>query len=134
MSRVLGIDYGTKRVGLAFGDFQSGVVIPFKVVQNDRQLLSYLRNLCEEYRITSIVLGLPVSERYHEAEAAVRAFSKQLIESTGYDIVFQDEQESTVYARALLQTKGWNEKQIREKVDMFAAMKILEDYLKKAGK
>jgi len=134
MSRILGIDFGRKRVGLALGDLQSGVVTPFKVVQNDRQLLAHLKNLCEEYRVTQIVLGLPVSKKYHEAETAVRAFSEHLSKKTGYAIVFQDERESTVYATTLLKTKGWNEKQIREKVDMFAAMKILEDYLKKAEK
>ena len=134
MSRFLGIDYGRKRVGLAIGDIPSGVVTPFKVVQNDRQLMAHLKNLCETYRVTKIVMGLPISERYHEAEEAVRAFAARFSESTGYEIIFQDERDSTVYARTLLQTKGWSEKQIKEKIDMFAAMKILEDYLKKTEK
>lgn len=55
--RYLGIDYGSKRVGLALSDEDGRMAFPYKIIQNDPELLIVINNVCNEEKISDIVLG-----------------------------------------------------------------------------
>jgi len=130
MGRVLGIDYGLKRVGLAVTDDLRMLSSPLKVLPNDSELLNKIHDLCLEYSVDLLVIGLPVSDTYHEAEKMVRDFSKEIQAKIGLPVEFQDESYSSVYAESFLKMTGKNRKKRKMELDKFAAHKILSDYLK----
>ncbi len=131
MARILGIDYGRKRVGLAVSDDLEWSARPLRILGNTPNLLSKLEDICTEYNIKKIVLGMPHSEKYKDAENAVNHFALDLKGHMDIEVVFQDETNSSIYARTYLRTTGMSPQKIKEKLDMYAAQKILEDYLKR---
>lgn len=130
MGRLLGIDYGSKRVGLAVTDELQMLASPLEVLQNDASLFSKLKKIHELYRFEKVVLGYPYSEKYQEAVLAVEAFSTALKKELGLEVVFQNEEFTSVYAESFLKSTGMKQKKIKSNLDKFAAQKILQDYLK----
>lgn len=133
MSRILGIDYGLKRVGLAVTDDLRIISSPLDVLINDGYLLEKLKGLCEEYDVGLIVLGLPLSDKYKEAENMVREFAARLSKTVTVPIEFQDETLSTKKAGYRLDYTGISSKKKKKNLDKYAAQGILEDYLRKRG-
>ncbi len=131
MGRILGIDYGLKRVGLAITDDLRMFSSPLKVLPNNSELLESIHALCKEYGVDLLLVGLPVSETYHEAESMVTDFAKRIQEEIELPVVFQDESYSSVYAESFLKTSGKSRKKRKQEIDKFAAHKILSDYLNK---
>lgn len=130
MGRLLGIDYGKKRVGLAITDEIQMLSSPFAVYMNDDSLFDKLFKLQSEYCFEKAVVGYPYSETYQEASEAVKRFAEKLHEKLKIGVVFQNEEFSSVYADSFLKSTGANRKKIKESIDKYAAQKILEDYLK----
>ena len=130
MGRLLGIDYGKKRIGLAITDELRMVASPHDTYLNNAEFLGKLQKLQEKYRFDAVVLGYPHSDTYRESSAAVEAFAEILREKLKIDVIFQNEEFTTVYMESFLKSLGYNEKQIKERIDRFAAQKILSDYLK----
>ncbi len=130
MDRILGIDYGRKRIGLAVTDELHIIASPLTVILNDSSVFQKIKNICREYKIGKIVLGFPFSEKYKEAVQEVVEFSKKLRQEVELEIDFQNEEYSTIQSEYFLKSLGLNSKKIKENVDKYAAQKILEDYLK----
>lgn len=131
--RVLGIDYGEVRVGLAISDPERRVASPMAVYQRRSQYedADYFRRLVYQKNITGIVVGLPRhsgGEEGRSAEAA-RHFGQWLQELTGLRVAYWDERFSTQLAERLMERAGWTAKTRREKADMIAAQVILQSYL-----
>jgi len=118
MSTILGIDYGTSKVGLALGDSQSKVATPLHVV-GPKELPLEIERLVEREGISQVVFGLPLGMNGQETETTklVKKFAKKLGEQISLPIAFEDERLSTVQA----QKQG--------KDDAVAAMYILQSYL-----
>ncbi len=131
MPRTLAIDFGSKRVGLAISDDLELTARPLRVIANNEKLMEKLEDICTEYNVKKIVLGLPTSQWHQDAENAIRRFAERLRQNLPLELIFQDEHESSVYARTVLRLKGWDPGRIKDSVDMYAAQKILEDYLNK---
>ncbi|OHD57044.1 MAG: hypothetical protein A2Y33_08945 [Spirochaetes bacterium GWF1_51_8] len=133
MGRILAIDVGEKRIGLAVSDDLRMVASPLDVYQKNGDIFIRLEKLCREYKVTGIVLGLPVSKKHIEAETMVNKFADGLrmsfAEKLDIEILFQDESFSSVYAESWMKTEGYHRKKIRSDSDKYAALKILEDYL-----
>lgn len=134
MPRLLGIDYGRKRVGIAISDELQILSSPLTVLINNASLPAELKKICDDNAVVKIVIGFPYSEKYKEASQEVIAFSKEIREYTGLAVDFQNEENSTVYSLSLLKSMGVNEKKIKSVLDKFAAQKILEDYIKNSPK
>jgi putative Holliday junction resolvase len=130
MPRLLGIDYGGKRVGIAISDELQILSSPLTVLINNASLPSELKKICKDNAVEKIVIGFPYSEKYKEASLEVTAFSEKIKQYTGLAVDFQNEENSTVYSLSLLKSMGINEKKIKSVIDKFAAQKILEDYIK----
>ena len=135
MPRILGIDYGSKRVGLAVTDELQMLSSPLDVYQNDGRLMENLARLCKEYSVGKIVIGYPYSETYQDAVRKVEEFGERLrkfLDGRGMklEIEYANEEFSSVFAESNLRAMGIRDKKIKGAIDKYAAQKILEDYLK----
>lgn len=90
--RVLGIDFGTKRVGLAMGDTETNVAVPRETIAADNAS-AVLVVLCREERIERVIVGLPLTMAGEEGEMAsrARAFGARLKKETGLPVEYIDE-------------------------------------------
>lgn len=136
-TRILAIDYGEKRIGLAVSDpfflFATGI----ETIPNDIRLLDELRRLCEQYAIVKIVVGLPMTLRGTQSDAtlAVEKFVERLRSGLMLPVDLWDERFTSKMASQTILDLGVGKMKRREKakVDQLAAVHLLQSYLA-AGK
>jgi putative Holliday junction resolvase len=133
MSRVLGLDFGTRRVGAALSDPSRSIATPLEVHERttpERDAAHY-RKLIEEEGIERIVVGLPLHTGGSEGELAglARAFGRWIGEVTGRAVVFFDERYTSIQADEILRTPGVRRKDRKSRRDMLAAQILLQGYL-----
>jgi putative Holliday junction resolvase len=130
VSRVLGIDFGTKRVGLAVSDGLGILASPLDVVPRERAVEVVMRVVIE-MDIAKIVVGLPTALGGHEGASAdeARSLGKDLHNATELPVVYHDERFTSRMAETALLGKGMKRRDRRQKVDKIAAAIILQDYL-----
>lgn len=131
--KILGIDYGDVRVGLAVSDITeflaSGIGnVKITGMNNAVQLV------CEkikEHGCEKIVLGLPVNMNGSQGEKAekIRVFGDKLKEASGLDVEYVDERLTTVMAHGFMNETGTHGKKRKESVDTLSAQIILQNYL-----
>lgn len=128
--RIIGVDYGTTRVGVAVSDPSEKIASPLVVVPAE-QAAEAIRELVVELGAGSIVVGLPVSFSGEEGEAArrARAFAADLAESTSLPVQFWDERLTTTSAEAVLLKAGLRRRRRRQTVDKVAAAIMLQGFL-----
>ncbi len=132
-SRTLGIDLGTKRIGLAvsdpFGDFAIG--LDTLTHRDDETTLVALHTLCQEKNVAHIALGLPKHMNGDEGEMAekVKAFGTLLAEKTALPIHYIDERLTSKLAENLMIEAGISPSKNKGKIDQGAAIQILQTYL-----
>jgi len=134
MARIIGIDYGTKRTGIAVTDELQIAVHPLKTV-NTYKLLTELTEYLSQESVEKIVFGQPFhadgSETYLSSH--IKSFSQKIKELYPNILVdFQDESFTSVEAKEILLKMGVKKKARREKerVDLMSAVLILQKYLK----
>ncbi len=134
--RYLGLDYGSKTVGVAVSDplnlTAQGVEIIRREQENKlRRTLARIEALIEEYHITGIVLGLPRNMNYSMGDRAEKtmAFKEMLERRTGLEVNLWDERLTTVSADNLMIEAGVRREHRKEYVDQIAATFILQGYL-----
>ncbi len=123
--KVLSIDYGEKRVGLAVGDTELKIAVPKGVIKNDDRLLERIRSTALESGVKKVIVGLPLTPSGREGQRAkaVRDFVGRLKELLpGIEVLLWDERYTTQEA---LRRVGKR----REDLDAVAAQIILEEYL-----
>jgi putative Holliday junction resolvase len=133
VSRILGLDFGTRRIGLALSDPTGTLASPLPFLENSRpsDVASKLKALTETHQITTVVIGLPrnLDGTYGPAAQKVRDFITQIQPHLSAKIIPQDERLTTVQASRGLSQMGLNQKELRKKVDSSAASLILQQYL-----
>lgn len=96
---VLGIDYGSKRIGLALGSTEGGVAAPMKIVEHKgvAGLIESLRTVVEGENIGLVVMGLPLTFEGGDSEQTekIRAFHAKLADALDVDVVLEDERLSS---------------------------------------
>jgi putative Holliday junction resolvase len=131
--RLLGVDYGTVRVGLAVSDPDRIIASPLATyTRRDPEAdARYFRELVQSESIVGLVVGLPVHLSGREGEKAIeaRAFGKWLAEITGLPLVFYDERFTTVQAESALWEAGLTHKRRKDRRDRVAAQMLLQAYL-----
>ena len=131
--RLLGVDYGSKRIGLSISDPDCKFAFPLTTYERctAEQDAVYLRNLIAAESIGQIVLGLPVhlDGREGQKAAEVRAFGAWLAEATGLPVVYFDERFTTVEAESALWEAGLSHQKRKERRDRVAAQILLQTYL-----
>jgi len=128
--KVLAVDYGSKRIGLALGDTNLKIATPLGSVENKGGLIEKIREIVEDYRVGVIVVGLPLTPRGNKGQRAkeVEEFVERLrhnFEDT--DIVLWDERYTTLEAMSLLE--GASPFKKRKLKDALSAYVILKEYL-----
>jgi putative Holliday junction resolvase len=133
MSRILAVDYGTKRIGLAISDRERRIASPLTVYErrSRTQDARYFRELVAEEKVGLIVVGLPVRSRGEEGRKAkdARSFGAWLAEVTALPIDHFDEGFTTVHAEQHLWDAGLTHKKRKARRDMLAAQILLQSYL-----
>lgn len=131
--RLLGMDYGTVRIGLAMCDESQRWVTPLDTYTRSNNGLDeqFLSRLVTREQIRGIVLGLPIHSDGQESQKSreVRDFQLWLARFTDVPCVFQDERFTTAEAQRLLRAAGLNHQQRKKRVDRLAAHLILEHFL-----
>lgn len=136
MKRIMGLDYGSKTVGVAVSDplniTAQGVETIFRKSENKlRQTLARIEQLIAEFEAEKIVLGLPVHMNEEQGERAKKSleFKSMLERRTGLEVIMWDERLTTVEAIETLNEAGISPKDRKKYVDKLAAVFILQDYL-----
>ena len=133
MSRVLGIDYGERRIGLALSDPMGIIAKPFRII--DRKItpdyISEILNISKENNANIIVVGLPLTLRGEESKQTkvVKKFIEELTQLGKIPVVPVDERYSSIAAKRSLQEQGVKTGHEKGRVDETAAAIILQEYL-----
>ena len=131
--KIMGIDYGDARTGIAISDLLCSIVGTTYVIhsRNRDKTLQQIKQLCEENGVTELVLGLPKNMDGTEGPRAelCRQFAEALRVETGLQVHFWDERRTTVEAHNILSEHNYHGKKRKNTVDAVAAALILEGYL-----
>lgn len=134
--RIMGLDFGSKTVGVAVSDplglTAQGVEIIRRKSENKlRQTLARIKELVDRYGVETIVLGLPKHMNNDIGERAGKSleFREMLEKRTGLRVVMWDERLTTVEADRTMMEAGIRRENRKEYVDMLAAVFILQGYL-----
>ena len=133
MIRIMGLDFGSKTVGVAISDplglTAQGIEIIRRESENKlRRTLARIEELIREYEVTSLVLGFPKNMNNTIGERAEKtlAFKEMLERRTGLTVTMWDERLTTVAANRALMEGGVRRENRKEYVDMIAAVYILQ--------
>jgi len=134
MSRCIGIDLGSKRVGLAISDRMNMIASPYKTLtfKNELDLLDQLRLIIVDFKVKSIVLGLPLNMNGEDSTQTkkVREF-KSVLSIFNLPIIFEDERLSSVSAKRSLVMQDIKTGHNKSEIDKRAAAIILQQFLDK---
>ena len=138
MKRVMGVDYGDARTGVAISDLLCSIVGSATVIhsRNTEKTVSQLKELVAKHDVGEIVVGLPKNMNGTEGPRAelCRVFAARLEEATGLKVVLWDERRTTVEAHNILSDHNYHGKKRKDTVDAVAASLILEGYLAFRGR
>ncbi|MEX0702542.1 MAG: Holliday junction resolvase RuvX [Planctomycetales bacterium] len=136
--RLLGLDYGTKRVGVAVSNPDQTIASPLETWQRQdpAQEERRLRSLVEEYRIVGLVVGLPVHMSGEEGQKAgeARAFGRHAAEVAGLPLRFWDERFTSSQADEHMLAADLTRKQRKGIRDRLAAQILLQHFLDAADR
>ena len=133
MNKIMGIDYGDARTGVAISDLLCSIVGSTCVVpsRNREKAVADIVKLAKDNMVGEIVVGLPRNMDGSEGPRAqlCREFAEVLKEATGLPVAMWDERRTTVEAHNILSQHNYHGKKRKETVDAVAASLILEGYL-----
>ena len=131
--RIMGIDYGDARTGVAISDLLCSIVGTTYVVpsRNSEKAMADIVRLAKENQVGQIVVGLPRNMDGTEGPRAelCREFADALQQATGLPVAMWDERRTTVEAHNILSQHNYHGKKRKDTVDAVAASLILEGYL-----
>lgn len=134
--RILGLDYGSKTVGVAITDPTGMIAQPLRTLKRDREsmlrkVVKEVVQIVEDYGVEKIILGMPFNMDDTEGERAekTRAFHAMLTARTSVPVEFMDERLTTMEAREILDESGVPRREQKQVIDQVAAQLILEAYL-----
>lgn len=134
-TRILAIDYGERRVGLALSDEFRIIASGLPTLDNSPRLIDEIRTLVERNAVSCIVVGLPLTLRGEigASASAVLAFAERLRQECGVPIETFDERFTSSIAEDTMRRAGARRSQRRRKgkVDEIAAVILLQDYLQR---
>ena len=136
--RIMGVDYGDARTGIALSDLLCSIVGTTTVIHSRSQekTLEQIAQLVKERDVGQIVMGLPRNMDGTEGPRAqlCRSFAARIEEATGVPVALWDERRTTVEAHNILSAHNYHGKKRKNTVDAVAASLILEGYLAFRGR
>ena len=138
MKRIMGIDYGDARTGVAISDLMCSIVGSTCVVpsRNKEKAMADIIRIARENEVGEIVVGLPKNKDGTEGPRAelCRAFAEELRLASGLPVAMWDERRTTVEAHNILSQHNYHGQKRKNTVDAVAAALILEGYLAFRGR
>lgn len=138
MGRILALDYGKRRIGVAISDPTRTLASPVTTLvrrAGKRPPWAQLRQIVEEGEVEEVVIGLPLDLAGEEGDWAseVRSFGDDLVRRFGLPVHWMDERLSSVRAEEAVRSIGLRkkEREKKERIDAAAAAIILQDYLER---
>jgi putative Holliday junction resolvase len=133
VSRALGIDFGTRRIGLALSDPTGTLASPLPFLENSTpaEVTTRLKDLIQTHGVETIVVGMPrnMDGTYGPSAEKVRHFVAQIQPHLAAKMVTVDERLTTAQASRGLSQIGLNQKDLRKKIDSSSAALILQQFL-----
>jgi len=132
MGRVLGVDYGDRRIGLALSDPLHLFASPFRTLQNEgaEKVGETLKTIIEEQDVEQVVVGLPKGMKDQETPQTRKVLEfVSYLRQLGIPVLMEDERLSSVSARRALQEKKIKTGHAKGLVDRTAAAIVLQQYL-----
>ncbi len=133
MSRVLGLDYGELRIGVAISDPDRTMALPLAVLPAHprERLAAELTRICRERNVAVVVVGLPVhlDGREGASAAAARELGEWVRQWTGCPVELWDERMTSAEAERVMKEGGVRAERRRRVVDQLAAQLLLQSYL-----
>ncbi len=136
--RIMGLDFGTKTVGVAISDELGITAQPIQTITRKsnnklRQTYAAIEELIEQYEVSSIVVGYPknMNNTIGERAEACESFKNDLERRTGLEVLLWDERLTTVESERILIDTGVRRENRKEYIDKMAAAIILQSYLDK---
>jgi len=129
--RLLAIDYGEKRIGIAISDPLGLTAQPFEVVENNKSAISRIKQICEEKEVTKIIIGLPTTLGGKESFAVdkVRSFCLKLKGNVSVPIEEYDERFTTSIAQKTMIAGDASRQTRKGSIDKIAAAVMLREYM-----
>lgn len=131
--RILGLDVGDRRIGIAISDETQTLARSLTVLHRRSKVQDFeaLARLVREQKVAAIVVGLPLTSNGTEGQQArrIRRYAAALSERLTTPLIFYDESFSTVTAAELMMASGRKRHDRRHRIDAVAAAVILQDYL-----
>jgi len=128
---ILGIDYGRKKIGIAYGDTETGLVEPIEIVASRQpSVISYLQRIIKEKEAGLIVIGITGGK----IDKEINYFGKKIGKETGLPVDFYDETLTTQDAAKILGQIGRTKNYRKSMEDAIAAAVMLQSYLEKEEK
>lgn len=131
--RKMGVDYGDKRIGIAFTDPLNIICSPYEVYQNvgEEKALEHLRNLIREFNVDEVAMGLPLNMDGSEGERAIkhREIGEKLAQISGVKVHFVDERLTSAEAEEFLIENHVRREKRKEIIDKIAAQIILQTFM-----
>ena len=134
MGRALGIDFGTKRVGLALSDRSNMIASPYKTLNyvSEKDLITQLEIIVTKNDIEILVLGLPINMKGEDTAQTIKVrYFKEILSTLRIPIVYEDERLSSVSAINSLMLQNVKTGHNKPEIDKTAAAIILQQYLDK---
>lgn len=135
MARAMGLDVGTKTIGVAFSDPLYLIAQAHKTIQrtNLNEDIEKLEKLMEANDVNEIVLGLPKHMNNDEGRSAQRSrsFGQEIEKRLGRPVIYQDERMTSISANQVLMDTGVRREKRKDHIDALAASFILQTWLDK---
>lgn len=135
--RILGLDIGERRIGVAVSDAEGRLATPLTTIAARplEQAFRHLARLVEEYAVSEVVVGLPLTLRGEIGPQAqvVQQVAQQLKARLGLPVHLFDERLTTAAAEQTLRELGVKPEKRKQRVDQIAAALILQDFLDRRG-
>ena len=132
MNRVIGIDFGLSKVGIAISDPSGIISMPLETIRykNQKDLIERLKKIALEKNVKTLVIGYPLNMNYKEnSMTEIIDKFKVVMESNDFEIYLEDERLSSQYAKKIMIQQDIKTGKNKEMVDVLSASIILQTYL-----
>ena len=129
--RLLGIDFGEKRIGLALSDPLLTFAYSLDTFQNDKNFWKRFEDIIRQNDVHKIVIGMPNEDRNEKLATAVKSFKKKIEDIFHLEVITWNEEYTSVIAKQKIIQSISKKKRRRDKglIDKFSAAVILQEYL-----
>ncbi|MFH0887690.1 MAG: Holliday junction resolvase RuvX [Planctomycetota bacterium] len=131
MTKTLGIDYGSKRIGLSVSVPLLGMAVGYDVIEMNDSLSNNIKEIVIKEKIESIVIGLPkrMDNTLGQSAQAVMKFSEELKKILNIPVILWDERLTSKQAEMLLRDVNISHKDKRQQINITSAQLMLQSYM-----